>query len=394
MSSAVVSSPTTVATYNLPTFLLSAAILLYLSTFVLFAVLRIITGVSIQRVGYLSLKRIAFEPRDDVKLEIRKLGLLLHRPTFTAPTWISIVVQDSHVTLGLRKELENDDKATQGRSGRGTLQGMKSEDLLRDSADSEKTKVIDRIRRLRDSLKKLHSWLRWMRLVDVVVTNTTITASDVGSIQIGSLTMMVDTRRETAHRNRLFDHCSNLGEGQPLEWVFAAKSVLFMMDKKDPVELLDHCIFNVYGVLESDVKELRDLALAFKFGRITLPYDELLGSAKGMGGSRRDMNKKLDKHKCPSPSLSAVMEEVTMLGSRTERMTAVVMESKEFLQGFLKSVKEIQFAIDYLLVSKEISHIQPTGRPLKALLGLKELGIDLHQLDQSSPEHRMYGLVI
>ncbi len=88
-----------------PTFLLGIFVLLYLSSFVLFAVLRIVTGISIQRVGYFSLRRLAYTPRDGIKFEIRGLGLHVHRPTFSQPTWLSIVVSELVVTLDI-KELE------------------------------------------------------------------------------------------------------------------------------------------------------------------------------------------------------------------------------------------------------------------------------------------------
>ncbi len=45
-----------------PTFVLGVAVLLYLSSFVLFAVVRITTGLSIQRLGYFSLRRVAYVP--------------------------------------------------------------------------------------------------------------------------------------------------------------------------------------------------------------------------------------------------------------------------------------------------------------------------------------------
>lgn len=86
-----------------PTFIFGVIVLLYLSSFILFAVVRILTGISIQRIGYFSLRRLAYTPRDGFKIEIRGLGLNVHRPTFAQPTWLSVVVSELVVTVDIRE---------------------------------------------------------------------------------------------------------------------------------------------------------------------------------------------------------------------------------------------------------------------------------------------------
>src|ERR1700685_4188547 len=90
-----------------PSFIFGLVVLLYLSSFILFAILRIVTGISIQRIGYFSLRRLAYTPRDGIKVEIRGLGLNLHRPTFAQPTWLSVVLTE----LGITVDLKATDKA-------------------------------------------------------------------------------------------------------------------------------------------------------------------------------------------------------------------------------------------------------------------------------------------
>src|ERR1700712_3106856 len=85
-----------------PSFIFGVIVLLYLSSFILFAILRILTGISIQRIGYFSLRRLAYTPKDGIKIEIRGLGLNLHRPTFAQPTWLSIVLTELAITLDLK----------------------------------------------------------------------------------------------------------------------------------------------------------------------------------------------------------------------------------------------------------------------------------------------------
>src|SRR5690242_20370399 len=93
-------------------FLAGLALLLYLLSFVLFAFIRVVTGVSVQRLGYSGLRRIAFTPKDGLRIEIRGLGFSLHRPTFAQPTWVSIVLTELKVTVDLRALGEKPRKKT------------------------------------------------------------------------------------------------------------------------------------------------------------------------------------------------------------------------------------------------------------------------------------------
>src|SRR5947207_14776468 len=80
------------------TSLLGALVILYLSSLVFFAIVRIITGVSIRRLGYLSLRGIGYA-KNGVQLDIKRIGLVLHRPTFSQPTWISLIIREAAIVL-------------------------------------------------------------------------------------------------------------------------------------------------------------------------------------------------------------------------------------------------------------------------------------------------------
>ncbi|CAI4219387.1 unnamed protein product [Parascedosporium putredinis] len=117
-----------------PTFLLAVIVLIYLSTFVLFAILRILTGISIQRIGYFSLRRLAYTPKDGLKIEIRGLGLNLHRPNFAQPTWISIVINELVATVDV-KELDNGHKIRE--------EDSEAEDAVTPAGDASDTQAED-----------------------------------------------------------------------------------------------------------------------------------------------------------------------------------------------------------------------------------------------------------
>lgn len=402
-----VGSPVMATTLNLPTFLLSVVVLLYLSTFVVFAVVRILTGVSIQRVGYLSLKRISFELEDGIRLEVRKLGLTLHRPTFAQPTWVSLVVQDSQITLDRPKGASIKEGENEGSEKRSTppvansrlasekIRKQQSKDSIRADTEEKTSNLVDGLRKAKENLKKLHKWIKWIRMVDIVFGNTTVVMPGVGSLQIGSVSMMVDTRRKMAERKRMFDHCKDLKDSQePVEWLLSTKSILFYTaDSKDPIEVMDHSVFTIYGVYQAGFEGIRDLAFALKVGRLSIPVDEFLACSKILKGAHEVRKRKSPKPRASRVSLSAMMEEMALPGSRTERMAEAVLGSKELLESFLKGIKEIQFAIGHLIVSKSMPRPQSSEKPLVFTLAMKELGMDVHRLDQKSPAHRMFVAV-
>jgi hypothetical protein len=380
---------------NLATLVVGTFVFVLVCAFVLFAVLRVVTGISIQRPGYLSFKRISFAPKPGFKLEVRKLGLVLHRPTFGQPSWVTIIVQDSHITVDLRSKVAEEDGDVKGEksvAGQGNGTPAQAEEIdggADDASDDRKDKLL----KLMEKLTKVLKWLQWISLVDVAITNTAVTIADVGSIQIGSLTLMVDTKRGAANRNPMSNHCTDLSEGvQPMEWMLGTKSVLLLTAKGEPVELLDHSSINVYGVVEEglDGVDIRDLAIAFKLGRVTLPVDGILGFTERLKVVKADIMKNAPTPNVTKKRPGVVMEENVSPGSRTQRVTDAVMGNRELLHSIMEGVKEIQFSIGHLVISKDIPNIQPAGRPLQVSLGLKELWMDVHQLDRRSPAHQMY----
>ena len=381
-------------TLHIPTFLLGIVVLLYIASFVVFAIIRIVTGISIQRLGYLSLKRISYEPKDGIKIEVRKLGLIFHRPTYAQPSWVSLLIGDSQVTVDVSKR-------KQGKHGDGGVSGSKGNDDTTNSAsqprdnkatgtpqESQKPPFLEDREKLRKLMQSLRRMFRYMKLVDVVFTNSTLAVVDVGSIQIDSTTISVDTRRDAADRSRLFDHCKELKPDQkPLELMFTMKNVLFTPHKGDSREILDHCIINAYGVIEEGVDGILDSAMAMKLGRVNVHLDELLNCKKKMNDLKGQSRAKPKKSKLES--LGTLMEEMAVAGSRTERMAETVMEWRVLLRTLLEGIKEVQFAIGHLCISKEL---QSAGKPLILVAVMKELGMDVHRLDQRSPAHQMYDI--
>ncbi|OAQ62402.2 hypothetical protein VFPPC_06970 [Pochonia chlamydosporia 170] len=382
-----------------PTFLLGVLVLLYLSSFVLFAVVRILTGVSIQRIGYLSLRRLAYTPRDGCRVEIRGLGLNIHRPTFAQPTWISLVLNELVVTIDIRelhghktarKEAGGDDEKSENEAPPvEPVPPPKSQPPPRNGKPESRSETWEKLAKLKERIKKLHTNIRWLRMIDVVATNSTINIVDVGSIQVGSFTVAVDTRRKIVDHARLFKFHARKKDQRQAEWIISLRSVLFTAEGSESLEVLDHCLLNVHGFLYESRQGLRDATISLKLGRVHVPYDDLHICSRRFKECRRgpqvvDLDEPVDI------VLENVPEEVDETGAHKDELMKSVADSREFVSSILRGIKEVQFAVSYVGMTKKIESVKPEGSPMLLNASMKEIGIDLHRLDPKSPAHRMY----
>ncbi|KAI9663441.1 MAG: hypothetical protein M1829_006079 [Trizodia sp. TS-e1964] len=376
-----------------PTFVLGVLVLLYLSSFAIFAILRMITGISIQRVGYFSLRRIAYIPKDGIKIEIRGLGLLLHRPTFAQPTWVSVILSELVVTIDPKALADGQsiEHLQSGRTAESKANGQ-ANSLRNWSAkfSSPRSKTWEQLTNIKDKIKRLHRMINWLRMVDVVLSNSSCVVTEVGIVQVGSFTMAVDTRRKTVDRRRLFQHRKGtISDQRPAEWMFTIRGVLFTPDGKDSLEIVDHCSLNIHGLLLKELDGLRDAAISLKLGRVHIPYDDVLLCWKSLRLLQHGMHEQATSE-IPEIMVTDTSEVQQPETSREEKIVQVVSDSKEFISSTLRGIKEIQFAFGFVGLSKEIQQIQPSSSPLYLNITMKEVGIDLHRLDPKSPAHRMY----
>lgn len=378
-----------------PTFVVGVIVLLYLSSFVFFAIIRIITGISIQRIGYLSLRRLAYTPKDGIRFAIRGLGINLHRPTFAQPTWVSVVLTELAITVDLN-ELEKDHNDAQCGQDSKPVPSFKNSqsggaENSQDKAKAEqKSKSWAQLNRVKERVKRLHRKINWIRLVDVVATNTTVTVVDIGTCQVGSLTLAVDTRRKTVDRGRMFQHSKRPRNDQrPAEWMMAIRSVLFTPNGQDSLEVLDHATLNIHGLLCKELDGLRDAAIALKLGRVHLPLDDIQACLERLKAS-----KKYSSHhpEMDSKDLSVadILVELDRPGSQGRDIVQTVSDSKEFFSSILRGIKEVQFAVSYVAVTSKITSVQTGSQQLYLNASMKEVGVDLHRLDPRSPAHQMY----
>ncbi|KAM7223685.1 Mitochondrial protein from FMP27 domain containing protein [Rhypophila decipiens] len=390
-----------------PTFFVGIIVLLYLSSFVLFAIIRIITGVSIQRIGYFSIRRLAYTLRDGVKIEVRGLGLNVHRPTFAQPTWLSVVVDELTLTLDITEmeghkanataeedEAEAEVETTNGGPKEAPEKSPKIPSIRRDEGrPSGRSKTWEKLTKIKDQVKRLHRVVNWLRMVDLVATNSCVNIVDVGSLQVGSFTIAVDTRRKMVDRARFFlqGRSDRKGQKQQAEWIMTIRSMLFTADGRESLEILDTASLNIHGFLYEALDGLRDTAVALKLGRVHIPYDDVRHSTLRYKEIRSKVDRAFSESQSVDVFVDQVIKELDVPGSTTHELMQTVSDSKDLISSALRGVKEVQFAVSFIGLTKRVEAVKTKGSsPVLLTASMKEVGIDLHRLDPKSPAHRMY----
>lgn len=390
-----------------PTFIFGVLVLVYLSSFVLFAIIRFLTGVSIQRLGYFSLRRLAYVLRDGIKIEVRGLGLNVHRPTFAQPTWLSVVVSELVVTIDMAafeagranpsSANDPDDPAQYNKKdhhqkgAHASPNPPKTPMIRRQTATVQRSETWKQLTRIKERIKRLHRNVNWLRMVDVVATNSTVNIVDVGNVQFGSVTVAVDTRRKMVDRARFWGPRSSKGHGKrQAEWIMTVRSVLFTPIGGESVEVLDNSTLNVHGFLYENLDGLREASIALKLGRVHIPLDEIRASAKRLQAHKRETASTPLQPESMDEYVDKVMQELDEPGSTDDELMQTVSDSKEFVSSILRGIKEVQFAVSFFGLTKKIEAVKTAGPPVVINASMKEVGIDLHRLDPKSPAHRMY----
>lgn len=381
-------------------FLLGVLLLAYLSTFVFFAILRIITGISIQRIGLSGLRRIAYSPRDGIRLDIRGLSLQIHRPTYSQPTWASLVISELKLRIDLERlnahkgrsssEVEVKGSRAEPTKNEPGSNGDQTPEGSMDAAAEEqasRSKTWQKLTSIKDMVKRLHRIIPWLTLVDVVAQKSSVTVQAVGTVHVGSLLLSVDTRRHAIDRSRLFLHGKTPREQtRPAEWTIAFRSLLLDPAGKESIEIMDHCVINIHGFLYQHLEGLRDASILFKLGRLNIPYDE---TKQCFDGIRRIMRSG------PTPAGQKTTEMPDSFPEASPdvsdaKASQAMSQAKDFVGSVLRGIKEISFAVSLFGISTCIDNITPAGKPYYISMSFKELGLDFYRLEPNTPAHSMY----
>ena len=207
---------------------------------------------------------------------------------------------------------------------------------------SPRSQLWKRLTQLKERIKRLHNKIHWLCIADVEILNTSCVIVEVGSFEIGALSLAVDTRRKTVDRGRLFQHIQIPNNDQrPVEWIFTVKSVLFTPEGKDSLEVLDLCSLNIHGLLYNHLEGLRDASISLKLGRVHIPYDDLIHCKTRTEECLNRSTEPATNRQEANTFVTDIMEEWDRPGSREAKLVQTVSDSKEFVSSTLRGIQEI-----------------------------------------------------
>ena len=367
----------------------------YLLSFVLLAIIRIATGLSVQRIGYLSLKRIAYAINDALKIEIRDLSVQVHRPTYARPTWITLRLRELKITVEAstpRKEGQPSQSQNAPTTDKPHASQRSPRPLRHPFSGASALPVkLRSLSELKEALKRSQTAIQWLRFVDLELLDAIYSFGDVCSLQLESCVVAVDTRQTIVERGRLFRHKRVSTEGrQPAEWAFILKKLLYLESGKHSIELLDMCIINIHGFFHNKEIGLRDTSVSMKLGRVYIPYDNIVASHRKISRSRLGPN---DSKTLSLPALEADnghIEERPEQISQDAQGQWYNLHLGKLLASVLAGVQEVQIAASFVGMSTEVRLLEMEGSQAYMNVAMNEFGIDLFRLDPTSPAHRMY----
>ena len=256
---------------------------------------------------------------------------------------------------------------------------------------SSRSRTWKRLTQLKERIKRLHEKIHWLSMVDLTAQNSSLVLAGIGCFEVGTFSMVVDTRRKTVDRGRLFQHKKvPAGDQRPAEWMFTVKGILFTPEGRDSLEVVDICTLNIHGLLYKDRAGLRDTSISLKLGRVHIPYDDLLRCKTQTEQCRKEAHLHQMETQNGDVTFTDVIEELDRPGSREANIVQTVSDSKEFISSILRGIQEIQMAVSFVGMTKEFHSVQRNGSPLYLNVAMNEFGIDMHRLDPKSPAHRMY----
>ncbi|KAK7202610.1 golgi-body localization protein domain-containing protein [Myxozyma melibiosi] len=378
----------------------------HIVAFVLFAVIRILTGVSIQRLGYFSLRHISFTLPSGILIEIRRIQLAFHRPAFARPSWLTLTVADVSVYFD---PIEDSTSTPVSRASGSTTPtpavsplGSPTKDRM-DSTPSSPTSESDRprkkkqstwketIKRLTYASRKLHKLLKYLRLLDLSIKNVTLIAEDIGKMHIRSLAVSVDSiEKNSKFFGTVLAACScdsiqDAGKYGVVCWKFAVKDVFYEPDDSPAEELLDVFQFELLDVFKKETLLTVDLSLNVRVGNITVPYDTF-----SLFHERLDLRKRRLLRKRSSLAGGSFPQKLEAPTAEEENPSEDLVNGLYLLVDAVREVRVHVAKVGVYKFSPECDYLNAREQPVYFSLSTKDFTIDLRRLNQNSPGHRMF----
>ena len=390
---------------------LSYLIALYILSFLLFAIIRVLTGLSIKRLGYFSLRYISFSPKHGIQVTIDRLGLSLHRNTVARPGWLSLYMNNLEVTVDPMIALHPDFDLFSKPSKHREEDKQEEESFEIEEEDGESFKPP------KTTFFKLLRWiLVYARFFDVSSVGTSVTYTGIGSIIAGNLTFKVDLRKKSLTQLKGEKLIGTLDNYQfKLDEIPALCRILgqdfYVIDGPDEEnnrEFLDYVGLDVHGVLGKEDLSVKDLSLAFKLGKPIIHTDKLISILDKIRKVRKELElsaqqKSLDEmmdDDSDDVSISSNSSSVTSSSlSSWSKITQGVLSEKDLHNltkigtGLIRVVKEVELRAGYItLFGIPIPSTDPNecSKVTTFSASAKDVLIDLRRLNPRSPGFKLF----
>ncbi|KAK9452154.1 golgi-body localization protein domain-containing protein [Limtongia smithiae] len=386
----------------------AAFFLAHLLAFVVFGFIRIVTGVSINRLGYLSLRHISFSLRSGIVVDIGRAKIDFHRPAFSRPSWISLTVSDISLYFDSLDEyvasagilsssasfhFSSTSNLAAAIKTSATLDAAHT--LMSHIASASGTPTIERDNAIRTLIKRftsavitIHRLLKFIRLVDLNVRNISLITEDIGTINIRSISFNADQVNPESKLPHYFSAACEAdelksGELAAVTWRFGLKDVFYIPDRSHAEEILDVFQIDLHETFFRSSFKTRNLYVNVRVGNLNMPYDSFL-----IMHSRMKLRRARALARTPA----------------SQRSPRVVAQSAanlppEFFQAAYKLIDivgEIRIHAAKLGIYKfspptAFEHLELTkAHPINFNITAKDFTIDLRRLSSNSPGHRMF----
>lgn len=404
--------------------IVSIFFLIYLSTFIFLAVIRVVTGISIKRIGFMSLLHISYSPSSLVSISIRSIKLSLHRPTFSCPGWLTLKINELDVAIDEQilqsKKKGTDETSSSQDDGLSTILNLVGQD-----EDGPVWSIVPPKSKLSKIIKLVFKNIKFFELNFL---NTTLNLKDQISMNLGGITFKIDLRK-TANATDLNRFVGTLdrykfkaGEAPVSFKVKLSDVVLIPMGDNatssmtteqylSQTELLDFLFFEARGIIDITTLSLKDLAVTLKSGTLNLHLAKIREvienikrsrkHAKDSNGNNKEHTRSdnFDSKEEGSDSESLPDSEVFDSDSSFELEPENDSYSSENLSALaqfgtilVRIVKEVEIKFELINATHYVLHTDYETKEdnIELAATAKDITIDLRRLNPQSPTFRLF----
>ncbi|BFZ54128.1 Protein SABRE [Savitreella phatthalungensis] len=318
----------------------------------------VLTGIRVGRLGFLSLRHVEIKSQPGVVVRIGTVGFRLHRPTISQPSWVTLVVSKTEVSVALDELQQRNRPSKAGRP----------------ETSYDTAPYGQKIANLKAKMKKLvgHMSHLPLHLVDISISNTVLVLRNVAKVELGTLNLRLSQRRAGA--TETYDTGSKIiDNSRGIELVAAFLKLFISVDGGERHEITDLTLVNLWAAYGGEFG-VHDVGVSVKMSKVDLPLDSVLEVLPRLKQTRLELQSADDAE--PKHAARDSSEEAAIL-------------RREMLILLMDLVRDVQLHLGFLKVAYETTAVAPGGKAARLTFRSKDIVLDLNRLAKDSPDFRM-----